>query len=295
MFGDVSDSELRALAEDMRVHKQKDPVEILPDGTVLAGHQRIRAARLLGWMEVDVVIRYDLAEAGAAAQEKYIIVNNLVRRHLSPLGRARCIRHLLEIEAKKRPGGLDGRRKEDVKKELVERLNLSLRSVNRYLLVLEALPEVQNAFDHGELSLINAGKVALLRQSVQDEIAQRIRSGEQAGRVVAECLAAWDACTGNVNRFLERMLAVIRRETPRLRGRLDELGAGLLSTVVPELQEARALLAQVIAWAKRVRRLDARRPPPANALRAAACRTARPGPGTRDPQTGWGPPSPAGG
>src|SRR5215510_2358776 len=68
MFGDLPDAELRALAEDMRANKQKDPVEILPDGTVLAGHQRIRAARLLGWAEVDVVIRHDLAEAGAAAQ-----------------------------------------------------------------------------------------------------------------------------------------------------------------------------------------------------------------------------------
>jgi hypothetical protein len=29
--------------------------------------------------------------------------------------------------------------------------------------------------------------------------------------------------------------------------------------------------------------------------RAAACRAARPGPGPRDSQTGWGPPSPAGG
>src|SRR5262249_60344055 len=62
MFGDLPDAELRALAEDMRVNKQKDPVEILPDGTVLAGHQRIRAARLLGWPEGDGIIRQDRAE-----------------------------------------------------------------------------------------------------------------------------------------------------------------------------------------------------------------------------------------
>src|SRR5262245_21002459 len=79
MFGDLPDAELRALAEDMRANKQKDPVEILPGGIVLAGHQRIRAARLLGWTEVDVVIRYDLAEAGAAEQEKYFIGENLIR------------------------------------------------------------------------------------------------------------------------------------------------------------------------------------------------------------------------
>src|SRR5262245_20047175 len=151
LFGDVSDEELRALAEDMREHGQRDPAEILPDGTGLTGHQRIRAARLLGWEEIDVVVRRDLAEAGAAAQEKHFINDNLLRRHLSPLGRARSIRRLLEIEAGRRPGELSGGKKEALKEELGKRLNLSLRSVNRYLLILDSPPEVQAAFDRGDL------------------------------------------------------------------------------------------------------------------------------------------------
>src|SRR5262245_14825067 len=77
MFGDLSDEELRALAEDMREHGQRTPVEVLPDGTVLTGHQRIRAARLLGWTEITVVVRRDLAEAGPAAQETHFINDNL--------------------------------------------------------------------------------------------------------------------------------------------------------------------------------------------------------------------------
>src|SRR3954453_15267104 len=88
MFGDVSDEELKALAEDMRKDGQRDPVEALPDGTILAGHQRVKAAKVLGWKEVDVVVRHDLAADGAAA-EAHLINSNLVRRHLSPLSRAR--------------------------------------------------------------------------------------------------------------------------------------------------------------------------------------------------------------
>jgi len=290
VFGNISEAELAALAEDMRANGLRDPVEILPDGTIIGGHQRVRAAKLLGWTEIDVIVREDLQTADTIAAKKSFLTDNLLRRHLSPLVRAKCIKELVELEQ-------GGRRssQEEIKKRVGQQLGLSPRSVNRYLLVLATPLAVQRAFDRGELTLINAGKVALLKKPAPSEIARRIENGEKAATVVAEHLAARDACTGNVNRYLERMLAVIRRETPRLRGRLDELGAGLLSTAVPELQEARALLAEVIAWAERVRRLDARRPPPANAPRAAACRTARPGPGPRDPQTGWVPPSPAGG
>src|SRR5262249_89621 len=132
MFGHLSDEELQALADDMREIGQQDPIEILPCGTILTGHQRARAARLLGCTEVGVIVRGDLDMGGAAAQECHFINDNLIRRHLSPLARARSIRRLLEIEVGERPGGLDGSRKERLKEELARRLHLSLRSVNRY-------------------------------------------------------------------------------------------------------------------------------------------------------------------
>lgn len=67
-FDDVPDKELAALAADMKRRGQRDPVEILPDGTVIAGHQRVRAAERLGWKEIDVIVRTDLAGAGNAAR-----------------------------------------------------------------------------------------------------------------------------------------------------------------------------------------------------------------------------------
>src|SRR4051812_6738101 len=68
LFGNLPDEELRALAEDMRRHGQRQPVEALPDGTLLAGHQRLRAARLLGWDKIEVRVRHDLASDPAAAE-----------------------------------------------------------------------------------------------------------------------------------------------------------------------------------------------------------------------------------
>ena len=60
LFGDVTAAELDALVADMRKNGQRQPVEILPDGTILAGHQRVRAARLLCWKEIEVIVRRDL-------------------------------------------------------------------------------------------------------------------------------------------------------------------------------------------------------------------------------------------
>src|SRR5437763_1950535 len=92
VFGDISEEELAALAENMQEHGLREPVEILPDGTIIVGHQRVRAARKLGWKEIDVVVRHDLAAAGPAAVETHFIESNLIRRQLGTLARARCLR-----------------------------------------------------------------------------------------------------------------------------------------------------------------------------------------------------------
>jgi DNA modification methylase len=46
------DSQLAVLRESLRVHGQQKPVVITPDGTILAGHGLVEAARLEGWTEI---------------------------------------------------------------------------------------------------------------------------------------------------------------------------------------------------------------------------------------------------
>lgn len=214
MFGDLPDEELQTLAEDMRKHGQRQPVEILPDGTVLAGHQRVRAAKLLGWEEVEVVVRHDLADDPSAA-ERFFISDNLVRRHLSPLARARSIQRLMEIE-RAAGGRYRDTSKEVLKAKLGKQLNLSVRSVNRYLLILAAPHEVQIAFDRGEINLIQAGRVALLKTKEQQELARRLRDGEKAVDVIAEALGSERGRTDSPGWSLRRLVGAIKRESPLL-------------------------------------------------------------------------------
>jgi len=45
--------QLAILRESLRVHGQQKPVVITPDGTILAGHGLVEAARLEGWQDID--------------------------------------------------------------------------------------------------------------------------------------------------------------------------------------------------------------------------------------------------
>ena len=72
-FNDLSDTELQSLARDIEDNGQLTPVEILPDGTIIAGHQRVRAVKSLGWEKVRVWVRQDLADAGEEAVEKRLL------------------------------------------------------------------------------------------------------------------------------------------------------------------------------------------------------------------------------
>jgi hypothetical protein len=64
LFGDFSEEELADLTEQMERNGLDYPVEVLPDGTIIRGHERVRAAKSLGWEKIDVVVLHDLNRFG---------------------------------------------------------------------------------------------------------------------------------------------------------------------------------------------------------------------------------------
>jgi ParB/RepB/Spo0J family partition protein len=246
LFGDVSDEELASLAEHIEQHGLQHPVEIAPDGTIITGHQRVRAARRLGWTEIEVVIRHDLAQADPAIIEAHLINDNFVRRQLSPLGRGRCIKRLMELEVGRSADRFGSTKREKLKARIASQMKLSLRTVSRYLLVLQAPTAVQQAFDRAELPLIVAGKVAMLSQTEQALIAKRIENGENAANVVAEHLTRPEANGDPIGKSLNRLVNAMRREVPILRGRAAEIDRRQLALRSRWLLEARDLLHDLV-------------------------------------------------
>jgi ParB family chromosome partitioning protein len=252
-FGDLSDAELDTLAQDMDDNELQDPVKILPDGTIIAGHQRVRAARRLNWTEIEVVVRTDLAKGGEAAVESYLLRDNLIRRQHSPLCRARGIRRLLEIESGCDPGELPFGKFEQLKKRIGDQLGgLHLRSVSRYLRVLEAPVAVQQALDRGELSLNNAGKLAGLFRELSEEhqqkIAGRLAEGSNASKVVDEFLRATKSQEELVNSAFRRVARVLEHELPTIRDEWHVVLPKWFYRHAGILRDSAALLTEILQW-----------------------------------------------
>ena len=96
-FADLPFHLLRDLAQDIADRGLKEPLEILPDGTIVCGHQRARAAEMLEWDEIAVRVNHDLALQGDRAVEQRLIEDNLARRNLDRLDQVRCYRRLVEM------------------------------------------------------------------------------------------------------------------------------------------------------------------------------------------------------
>lgn len=187
LFRDVSETEITELAA--RIHRagMDCPIEILPDGTIIKGHQRLRAVKKLGWTEVDIFVREDLAgdEAETVCE---LIEDNVVRRQLSKLALARAYRDLDKHQKGRRPGPFAPVRALSPLRRFAVRIGGCSRNAARYLDAAKTPIEVQDALEAGKITLDQASKVAHLAPDKQKAIAEGIRGGEDPRKLVQSYL-----------------------------------------------------------------------------------------------------------
>lgn len=245
--GDLPEAELAALAADIARNGLAHPIEALPDGVVVGGHQRLRAVKRLGWKTVSVRVRADLA-GDARRAEEYVLTDNLLRRQLSPLAAARIVARLTRLEqAGHRPHGERGRRLE-LRDRVGQRLGVSGRNAQRYLRALHAPPAVQRAFDEGRLSLVAAGRVGCLAAPERARLDQALAAGVDPVRAVEEALGAAPRARpfyAEVATFLRGLTAGVQGIAPRL----DRFPPKSLAAGRPLFRQARALLDALLAGA----------------------------------------------
>lgn len=187
-FADLSDYALADLAADIKANGLKEKIEILPDGTILSGHQRRRALELLGRPETHVIRRDDLAGDEAEAED-FLLRANLMRRQLDPLSQARVALRRFEIEKGRTANKMTGSDKVTARDRIGKSIGMSGRNLQRYWNVLNSPREVQDAFQAGGLTLNEAARVGVLSAKEKEKIATRIRDGELAKAVVSSVLS----------------------------------------------------------------------------------------------------------
>jgi ParB family chromosome partitioning protein len=79
--GELDPAGLDELADSIRAQGVLQPLLVTPDGTVVAGHRRLAAARQAGLTEVPVMVR----DLDRAQQQEIMLVENLQRQDLSPV------------------------------------------------------------------------------------------------------------------------------------------------------------------------------------------------------------------
>lgn len=217
-FPDPPESEIKELAEQIR-NGLDHPIEILPDGTIICGHRRTLAARLLGWEEIDVLVRHDLEEAGDAAIEARLIEDNLFRRQLDELQIARCCLRLKELAAKADGHELFAFEKGDLRDAIGKKLGMSGRNLSRLLRIVEHTPQaVQDAVSAKKLAMTKAEQVAGLPLDVRDQIAEEISNGAEPEEVVSNFLTNTAVKSKSPHDAIRKLLRSVRQGLDNLEG-----------------------------------------------------------------------------
>lgn len=184
IFGDLPAAIFEELKQDIETNGLKHPIEVLPDGTILSGHQRRRVLMDLGYTATTVLVRHDLAEAEESEIEDVFLTANTARRQLSPLARIRIEIRRHEIKVERPWPKMYAHQVARLRDHLVESLEMTARNVGRYLAVLRTPRAVQDAFEAERITLQQAAKVATLREEVQGEIAEQLPQAEDPKALV---------------------------------------------------------------------------------------------------------------
>jgi len=243
LFDDLAEGQLNELAADMEANGQREPIEILHDGTVIDGHQRWHAALKLGWTEVDVVVRHDLEFAGPEAVERHMIEANLNRRQMDPLAIARLYKRLRQLDRHCRRDVFSLASRGDVRDRLAKRIGAkSGRTLDRYVQLLDAPLAVQRCVSRGELPMQAALKTLRLTVKQQEAIVTAIEAGQPAKQVVAH--------------HFPSARTALRKARPSTGGTIEIPGvSGELESSVADLRSA--LLEMIRSDVPRARKLAA--------------------------------------
>ena len=198
---------LQDMVESIKAHGILNPVivrKIERGYEMLAGHNRLNAAKIAGLTEVPAIVKENLSDEDAYV---YVIETNLMQRSFTDLqpsekaavlaerydkvlyqrNREYIINELKELEGDTK-GGHDVHLSKN-RDGLGEEYGLSGRSVARLLRVNELVPELKDKLDAGKISLVTAVQLSYVPEGIQravselekpisTDVAVKLRDGE---------------------------------------------------------------------------------------------------------------------
>lgn len=174
-FLGLTDVELAELAEDIGFRGLRTPIAILKDGTIVCGHQRVAAAKILRWDTIEAYVLDASSELAESEVLDHLIIDNTVGRQNDPLTLARCYKELESRYETMYPDSTGEKR--DV---LAEKLNCGCtgRTLDRLKRLLELPIDMQERISRGTMNRSQGEALLRLGQRERRLAIKRIRTGE---------------------------------------------------------------------------------------------------------------------
>ena len=220
----------------------------LPAHTVITGHTRRKILLELGHDTTEALVRYDLRSATRTDVDKLFLTDNVARRQQDRLGQARAAVRLFEIERAQKGRSVLGDPFQNG--ELRDRIGgivaMSGRNLARYLNVLSAPVEVQDAFQAKRVTLVTAAKVSNLPKDDQERLAARLRAGEDAKDVFAKFFPPREGKHVKIADAVAAFARSLQRAGADLAGRVEKVKPGPVRRNEDALREGGRLIRRLL-------------------------------------------------
>jgi ParB family transcriptional regulator, chromosome partitioning protein len=156
------EEELRQLGESLKV-KQLQPIVARPDGTIIAGERRYRAAMLVGLKELMVIISEEpLSETQIRV---FQLMENIHRADLRDGEKFRACEELVRLNP------------HWTNQDLSSHLHLSESTITKYLSPARCIKDVQDALEEGRIGITTCYEISRVPAEKQAELLRLKLSG----------------------------------------------------------------------------------------------------------------------
>lgn len=167
-YDDLSPEKYEEVKRSIEANGIRDPLKVLPDFTVIAGHQRLKIARELNLAQVPVTIM-DISQEEA---EYLLIADNEERRQddNDPIKKAKRAKFLKEYWGVRHGGNRKSEGQNVPLKnigDIAEAIDEDKRTTKRLLKLNDLIPELQRLVSSGKLGKTSAEQLAYLDQETQ--------------------------------------------------------------------------------------------------------------------------------
>lgn len=227
-FAELPSEKYEEIKQSITTHGIRDPLKVLSDYTIVAGHQRLRIAKELGFEKVPVIV-LDIAPEEA---EYLLIADNEERRQGddNPMRKARRAEFLKQYWSIRegRPSKLDKKYPVKTLDDVAEVIGEERSNLKKLLKLNDLIPSLQALVSTGSLTQTAAYSLAFLPQDEQQELLNTLGDSGVCG------LSGKDA------QSLREELSNIQKEKESLTSRLTELQEErtMLADQLSDLQDA---------------------------------------------------------